>query len=261
VETWCAEAGQLQELRLATAADEAAIGELYRGLSPESRRMRFSTSMSDDAVIRAASLGTRFDAVLALSEGRVIGEARLETAPGSDHEFAITVADDVQRCGVGTALLDGIREHASDRGIVSMRALVRIDNVPMLTLLRRVGAVIVMVSDGDIVMDIASDAQMPGWPGSSIAAKVLIEAAGLAERPITTSLRAAGFDVRQCAGPTSGRREPCPLLGGDRCRLAAQAEAIICLLPEGDEASTAIISWHALHRPDSLAAGLALSRR
>lgn len=251
----------MEELRLATTANEAAIAELYRGLSPESRRMRFSISGPDEAVVRAAVLGTRFDAVIALSGGRVIGEARLDTAPGSEHEFAITVADDVRRCGVGTLLLEALREHASDRGIVSMRALVRNDNVPMLTLLRRVGAVIVMVSGADLVLDIASDAQMPGWPSSSTETKVLIEAAGLTERPITTALRAAGFDVRQCGGPTSGRREPCPVLDGERCRLAAQADAIICLLPEGDEASTAVISRHALNRPDSLAAGLALSRR
>lgn len=253
--------GPVDELRLASAQDEPAIVELYRGLSPTSCRMRFSTSVSDDALDRAARLGDQFDAVLAFSEGRLVGEARLETAVGSQHEFAVTVADGWQGQGLGRALLDGLREHASDRGIIAMRALVRIDNVPMLTLLRRIGGAIVMVSSGDVVLEIASDAQMPGWPSGTRAKKVLVEAGGLAEHRITTSLRAAGFDVRQCAGPTAARREPCPLLVGGRCRLADEADAIICLLPDGDDRSRAVVSSHALRRPNSLAAGLALSRR
>lgn len=251
----------VDELRLASTEDESAIAALYGGLSPESCRMRFSTSVSDAVLVRAARLGDRFDAVLAFSQGRLVGEARLETAPGSEHEFAVTVADGWQRQGVGRTLLDGLREHASDRGIIAMRALVRIDNVPMLTLLRRIGGAIVMMSSGDVVLEIASDAQMPGWPSSTTAKKVLVEVGGLGEHRVTTSLRAAGFDVRQCAGPTAGRREPCPLLVGGRCRLADEADAIICLLPDGDDGSRAVVSSHALHRPNSLAAGLALSRR
>lgn len=251
----------VDELRLASREDESAIVELYRGLSAESRRMRFSTTVSDAVLVSAAALGDRFDAVLAFSGGRLVGEARLETAPGSDHEFAVTVAEGWQHRGVGSALLEGVREHANDRGITVLRALVRIDNVPMLTLLRRVGGVILMISGGDAVLEIASDARMPGWPSSTTGKKVLVEVHGMAEHPITTSLRAAGFDVRQCAGPSPGRREPCPLLVGGRCRLADEADAIICLLPEGDDESRAVVSSHALRRPDSLAAGLAIGRR
>jgi GNAT superfamily N-acetyltransferase len=223
--------------------------------------MRFSTSVSDDVLVRAAHLGDRFDAVIAVCDGRVCGEARLQLDPESEHEFAITVADDVQGRGIGTALLDALRQRAADRGIVRLRALVRIDNVPMLTLLRRAGAAIVLVSAGDLVLDIASDRQMPGWPRGSRATKVLIEAPGIMERRITTMLRSAGYDVRQCEGPTSGRREPCPLLASGHCRLAEESDAIICLLREDDPESRAVVSAHALSRPDSLAAGLALSLR
>jgi GNAT superfamily N-acetyltransferase len=223
--------------------------------------MRFSTSVSDDVLVRAAHLDDRFDAVIAVCDGRVCGEARLQLDPESEHEFAITVADDVQGRGIGTALLDALRQRAADRGIVRLRALVRIDNVPMLTLLRRAGAAIVLVSAGDLVLDIASDRQMPGWPRGSRATKVLIEAPGMMERRITTMLRSAGYDVRQCEGPGSGRREPCPLLASGHCRLAEESDAIICLLREDDPESRAVVSAHALNRPDSLAAGLALSLR
>jgi GNAT superfamily N-acetyltransferase len=248
------------EMRLATPADVPAIVELYRGLSPFSQRMRFSTCMSEETLLRAAFLDERVDAVLALSAGRVIGEARLDTGADSDHEFAVTVADDAQGRGLGAALLDRLRERAAEAGIVTLRAQVRIDNVPMLTLLRRVGGAIVMVADGDVLLDIASDREMPGWPADRSPRRVLVEASGAMERPITTALRAAGYDVRQCAGPTSGRREPCPLLAGGSCRLATEADAIICLLPDNAE-SRAVVSAHALDRVAALAAGLALSGR
>jgi GNAT superfamily N-acetyltransferase len=249
------------EIRLATADDVPAIVELYRGLSPASQRMRFSTSMSDDMLLRAACLDDRFAALVAVGGGRVCGEARLETRQGSEHEFAITVADDVQGRGVGAALLGALRIHARGRGIVALRALVRLDNVAMLTLARRAGAAIVLVSGGDVVLDIASDRRMPGWPTGSTGPKVLVEAPGMAERRITTMLRSAGYDVRQCGGPGSGRHEPCPLLAAGHCRLADESDAIICLLREDDEDARAVVAAHALDRPESLAAGLALSAR
>jgi GNAT superfamily N-acetyltransferase len=250
------------ELRLATTDDQPAILALYQDLSPASQRMRFSVTMSDKELRRAAELGDRFEAVIALDRGQVVGEARLEITSGSEHEFALTVADRVQRRGIGRALLDRLREHADARGIVTMRAQVRIDNIPMLTLLRRVGGSLVLVAGGDVLFDIASDRQMPGWSATSVRTRVLVEAPGLLERSITTRLRAAGYDVRQCGGPTAaGRRDPCPVLAQGRCRLAQDADAIICLLPEDDDDSRAIVSSHALHRPGSLAAGLALSRQ
>ena len=251
----------MDELRLATLDDVPAIIDLYRGLSPESQLMRFSTHVAEDVLLRAAFLDDRFDAVIALRGGRVVGEARLEVNPDSDHEFAITVADDVHGQGVGTALLDGVRERAGDRGIVTLRAQVRIDNVPMLALLRRIGGVIVLVSGGDVLIDIASDRQMPGWPSRGAGTNVLVEAAGLMERPITTALRAAGYDVRQCGGPGSGRREPCPLLSGARCRLADEADSIVFLLPESDAQSRAVLAAHVSDRSDRLGARLAPSIR
>ena len=87
--------------------------------------------------------------------------------------------------------------------------------------------------------------------------KVLVEAAGLLERPITTALRAAGYDVRQCGGPMSGRREPCPLLSGGRCRLADEADHIVFLLPESDARSHAVLAAHVSDRSDRLGAGFA----
>lgn len=247
------ERGAALEIRAATSADVPAILDLYRSLSPASLRLRFSSAVSDEALARAAALdGVGFEALVAVAGGRVVGEARVEATPHSHHEFAVTVADDRQRSGVGTALLERLRAEAKAHGIVSLRAQVRTDNLPMLTLLRRVGGAIVMVADGDVVFDIASDDEMPGWPWDTTAPKVLVEATGLHERPVTTTLRAAGYDVRQCNGPGRGRREPCPLLTTGHCRLADEADLIVCLLPDTEPENRQIAAAHAADRPDRL---------
>jgi hypothetical protein len=76
------------------------------------------------------------------------------------------------------------------------------------------------VSAGELLLDIASDRQTPGWPHGGAATTVLIEAPGMVERRITTMLRSAGYDVGQCEGPGCWRRAPCPLLAAGHCRLA-----------------------------------------
>lgn len=245
------------EVRAATSADGPAILELYRALSPSSLRMRFSSTVSDDVLARAAALsGNGFEALVAVCGDRVVGEARIESSPESHHEFAVTVADDQQRKGVGTALLERLRIEARAHGVVSLRAQIRIDNGPMLTLLRRIGGAIVMVAEGDVVFDIASDGEMPGWPAGTTARKVLIEAPGLGELPVTTALRATGYDVRQCTGPAGGRREPCPLLSGGHCRLVDEADLILCLLPDTEPENREVAAAHVADRPERLGAGL-----
>lgn len=246
------------DIRVATLQDGPAILELYRGLSEHSRLMRFSAPPSDRALQQAADLDPKvdFQAVVAVVDGRVVGEARIGSMDDTSHDFALTIADDAQRRGIGSALLERLRAEARVRGIVSLRAMVRIDNVPMLTLLRRIGGALILVSGGEALIDIATDDRMPGWPSGTAGTRVLVEAPGLIERPISASLRAAGYTVRQCAGPGRGRREPCPVLTVGECRLADDADRIVCLLPENDPLSRQVAAAHATDRPDQLGASL-----
>lgn len=245
-------------VREAAPEDLPAILDVYRTLSAISLRMRFGRSLSEEGLAQATAWDPDCIVLVAVTpSGRVIGEARIGSSSDAEHEFAVTVAEDAVGAGVGTALLAGLRSEAQRRGVVELRAVVRIDNIPMLALLRRVGAAQLRVSDGEVVADIASDGLMPGWPtGPDVpsATRVLVEAPGLAERPSTTALRAAGYDVRQCPGPGRGRREPCPVLALGHCRLADQTDLIVCLLSEADPESVAVAEAHARLRPSRLAA-------
>jgi GNAT superfamily N-acetyltransferase len=241
------------ELRVAAASDAPAILELYRRLTAQSRLLRFSGVLPDALLTRAAAIDPSVDHVVLAVEGtRVLGEARMHPQPDGAHEIALTIADDAQGRGIGSALLERLRAGARDRGVVTLRASVRLDNRHMLTMLQRVGAALVRASDGEAVFDIASDERMPGWPVGGGEQRVLVEAPGGREHPITTSLREAGYAVRQCGGPGRGRRDPCPLLSTGHCRLAEEADLILCLLPGTGAHDRAVAEAHAADRPDRL---------
>jgi GNAT superfamily N-acetyltransferase len=237
-------------------ADAPAIAELYTSLSRRSIQMRFSSFMTAEALQRAAHLDPHNGALalIALVNGRVIAEARYELTADGVYEFGIAVADDHQQRGLGRRLLDRLREDALERGISSLRAVVQIDNLPMLHMLHQIGYAIVMSADGgQVSVDIACDEGMPGWSGSTRGRRVLIESRGLWEDAQTTALRVAGFEVRRCPGPSHGPRS-CPLLSLGRCRLVEESDFVACLLPESDPDCRAVADKHAVHRPDRLVA-------
>lgn len=238
---------------MAGVNDVPSILDLYRGLSAESLMLRFSGPVTDALLRSAAAIDPSTDhVVVAVDGGRVCGEARLRREVDATHEVALTVADDTQGRGVGAALLERLRADAVELGVVTLRASVRLDNRPMLALLRRVGGALVRATDGEVVFDLAADGQMPTWPAATTARRVLVEAPGSREHPVTTALREAGQAVRQCSGPGRGRRDPCPLLAAGHCRLADEADVIICLLPQTDPAGVQVAAAHATDRPERL---------
>lgn len=242
------------EVRDADSDDAPAILGLYRTLSDSSLNLRFSSHMSDLDLVRAARLPDEHGsaAVVACVGERVVGEARYVLWE-DEHELALTLADDHQGQGVGTALLSQLRRTASANGVSSLRAVVRTENAAMLGLLERIGVAIVRPPEGgDITVDIACDDYMPGWGPDTGRTRVLVEARGRAEHPSTTALRKAGFDVRQCTGP--GRRgRVCPVLALGRCRLFEEADLVACLLPD-DEDCAGIEDLHVKAHPARLVA-------
>lgn len=227
-------------MRLATPADVPAIADLYRSLSADSARMRFSSIVPADSADGLAALTPGARAFVVEVAGHVVAEGRYLPAGGT-YEFSLTVADAYQRLGFGPRLLNRLREDAREQGIGSLRAMVRVDNTSMLRLLMRVGcAVVDPVQDGVVIVDVATDELMPAWPAPDKRKRVLIESHGLWDDRATTALRAAGFDVRRCL---LGRQtvRPCPLLTQGSCRLAEGADIVACLLP-GSETQTADIA-------------------
>lgn len=250
-------AGPQPTFRRATPADVPGIVGLYSCLSTESLHMRFSCAMSSAALAAAAALGPdrRTVSLLAVAGERIVAEGRYLPLVDGGYEFGMTVADDWQHHGIGRRLLDLLREDAGDRGIPTLRAMVRPDNRPMLALLREVGcAIVAPVDEWEVVVEVACDDGMPGWPGARTGRRVLVESGALWDDPATAAMRAAGFEIRQCLGPRRGPAQTCPLLTLGRCRLAEGADMLACLLPSHDANAREVAEAHRARRRDRLVA-------
>jgi GNAT superfamily N-acetyltransferase len=110
------------------------------GLSPQSRRFRFLEAMrspSDALLKQLTAIDPATDAayVAVLGSGDAeceIGVARFSARPdGDDCEFAVTVSDEWQHKGLGSALMKRLIETARTRGIESMHSSDAADNEAM----------------------------------------------------------------------------------------------------------------------------------
>ena len=127
-------------IRALHAHDVELERRFIEALSPESRRYRFLetlTSPSESLLAQLTQLDPLKDvAYLALlgtgSDQREIGVARFSAAPGAaDCEFAVTVTDDWQRKGLGTALMGHLIDEARARGLHAMHSSDSSDNDSM----------------------------------------------------------------------------------------------------------------------------------
>lgn len=100
-------------------------------LSPRSRRFRFLSSMStpSEALLKKMTVldpatDVAYVALIDPGEGeREIGVARFSAANGAiDCEFAVTVANEWQRKGLGTLLMKYLLDAARTRGIHTMHS-------------------------------------------------------------------------------------------------------------------------------------------
>src|SRR5688572_26301734 len=142
-------------------ADEALLRRAWERLSPESRYRRFLSPMR-----RLSASQLRYltdvdhhdhEALIAVdaSSGEGLGVARyVRTEPGTA-EFAVTVVDDCQGRGLGSALLELLTGRARDEGISRFGALLLASNEEMLELLRRLGPVRVLSREqGTVTVDV-----------------------------------------------------------------------------------------------------------
>lgn len=245
-------------VRLAGPADVPAIARFYRSLSPDSRLMRFFMATRDDpALARAAQFDPSGSVVVVAvvpdaTGERVVAEARY-ALDDEQHEFGLAVLDDHQRRGLGSLLLEKLRQNARGRGIERLRALVRTDNQPMLRMLAMIGCAIVEpAAGGEVTVEVSTAPGMPGWPADHRRPRVVIEARTWWPTAEVTALRRAGYQVRQCQGPSAQTERPCPLLTGGECRLVAEADVVACLLPESDTDCVTVAETHRRQRPDRL---------
>ena len=243
-------------LRLADPADIPEILRFYRSLSQDSLLMRFFQATPDDpSLARAAQFDPASSAVVVavvpVAGGeRVVAEARYEQGDDQQYEFGLAVLDDHHRRGLGSRLLETLREVARDRGVERLRALVRTDNRPMLAMLLMTGCAIVEpTAGGEVTVEVSTRPGMPGWPADHRRPRVVVEARTWWPTAEVAALRRAGYEVRQCQGPSIQTGRPCPLLAAGECRLVAEADVVACLLPDSDADCVAVAETHGRQRP------------
>lgn len=150
--------------------DEAALGRMFDELSDSSRFQRFLSgkpSVSPAALQRLVDVDHRDHEALvavpdggAAEDGTVLGEARWvrDTDDPAVAELAITVADDWQQRGLGTALAHHLARRAADEGVERFAADVLTDNHGIRRLVERVGDVDrTDQGDGVAVLHVSTD--------------------------------------------------------------------------------------------------------
>lgn len=130
--------------------DAGLTRAFVRKLSATARRFRFMTGMAELPEQMARQL-TSIDykshlalvaTVLRNGEEVMIAEARYAANGEGGAEFAIAIADDWQRLGLGRMMLERLERQAARSGLKRIAGTALIGNAPMLTLARACGYVV-----------------------------------------------------------------------------------------------------------------------
>lgn len=147
--SWTSACGTHLELRAVRPDDAALLGELFEdGLSRSARYSRFHGAVGRLSAARLAWMAdadfkhhvafivTRYEDGLehAVAEGRWV---RTAVAPGA--EFALSVADDWQGCGIGRRLLSALVQAGREQGLPCLLGDVLPGNQAMQALARAHG--------------------------------------------------------------------------------------------------------------------------
>lgn len=134
--------GSSLRLREPSPEDYEEIRAFYEGLSLESRYRRFHGLGRTDLAARdlAEASGEVRVALIARQGGRLVAVASYDLLREQGAaEVAFAVADDFQRRGAATRMLEQLAAVAAARGVTRFDAEVLSENVGMLTVFRRVG--------------------------------------------------------------------------------------------------------------------------
>jgi acetate---CoA ligase (ADP-forming) len=134
--------GSTLRLQAPVPSDFGDVKAFYDGLSPESRYLRFHGYGRTDFAARAAVEASGIDrfALIARHDGAVVAVAGFDglREPGVA-EVSFAVADDLQRHGIGTRMLEQLAAIGAERGMHRFDAEVMPDNQPMLGVFQGAG--------------------------------------------------------------------------------------------------------------------------
>ena len=149
--------------------DRDALVAAFERLSDESRYRRFLgpvERLGPSMLSYLTEVDHRDHEALAAFEpgGDLVGVGRyVREGDGSTAEAAVTVADDWQSRGLGTALTALLAERALDEGISTFTASMLAQNRDMLELLGSVGSVRVTAREGGTIeVEVALEPERPG---------------------------------------------------------------------------------------------------
>ena len=151
--TTTTKSGVTVSIRNIEAADDQLLFDLYKQLSPETRRLRFLSerpNLPDEEIWKLAVRLSHIDelteaALIATVQDdgreRAVGVARLarDSAEARAAEFAIVIRDDFQQEGLGTLLFDLLLQVAMVRGLETLRGYSLAENQGLLRLVQKVG--------------------------------------------------------------------------------------------------------------------------
>src|SRR5687768_7389302 len=126
--------------------DEPALREFLRGLSQQSRWLRYCGQLGDEALMREAHRQTHVEETRGLGliatagrEERIVGHAEFTGVRDDRAEVSFAIADACQGQGLGTILVGQLAQLASDGGIRTFEAEVLPENHQMLAVFRESG--------------------------------------------------------------------------------------------------------------------------
>lgn len=145
-------------MRPIDSADADRLIDFHDHLSPDSQYYRFfgpkpRLSQAEAEYLAGVDFHQRFAIVAEVTKDDVrhlVGVGRFDINGPRTAEAAIVVRDDYHRVGLGSALLERMREVAKGRGLVSFTAEILAENKAMLDLLQG-GGLEVGTPEGGIV--------------------------------------------------------------------------------------------------------------
>jgi RimJ/RimL family protein N-acetyltransferase len=226
--------GRSLTIRVPTLDDVEALEQLYEELGADDRYRRFFSAFNPNRElvehwVRAPDAGG-YRVVAEDESGKIVADSGYVPLPNGDAEFDLTVARRF-RGWLGPYLLDLLLAHAAEAGIPNLEAEVLAQNRRMLALIQNRGYAVIGHDDHtSLRVTVGARTDTPSWPPDTERPRLLVEAP-TGRWQGEELARSRGFDVMVCPGPPASRPDRCPLLRGEPCPLAAEADAVVVAFP------------------------------